>query len=441
MVDASLTWVVCTDLVGVTRGRAVTGYEPSEQRPTAVGWVPADMALDPFGGLVENPWGSSGDLRLTPDPTTFVEIDASGGRLPPFRFVQAGCVDLDGEPWVNCPRHLLDRQLAKLRRQFGLQLLAAFEHEFALLRPDTPLPFSIDAGRRAEPLLTEIVGALTAAGIGPENILPEFGRNQLEVTHEPAVGVAAADRAVITREIVREVARVNGEAITFAPIIGPGGGGNGAHVHLSLLDDDGRPLAPTGPYSEPEPLSCSPPPAGQFTAGIAAHLPALVALTAPSVASYLRLQPGHWSAAYTAYGEGNREAALRLAPGRPPGGRRPALGPSLEYRPCDATANPALVLAALVAAGMDGIERELPVPESITVDPDTLSEAERAAKGIERLPRSLGAAIEALEADEVIRSILPPELFQCWSSLKRSEIERFRAASPSEIIEAYVDAY
>ena len=226
--STAVTWVLHTDLVNICRGRGLPAYNPADEPRPAIGWVPADLALDAFGGLVDNLWGPMGDLRLSPDPATYVEVDVGPDDLPPFRFALATCTDLAGNEWDSCPRGILRRVVDELRDEFGLQFLAAFEHEFALIRPDAPVPFSVDAARRAEPLLTRIVTAMIEAGIGPENVLPEFGHNQIEVTHDPAVGVGAADRAVMAREIIREVARAAGQPITFAPVIGPGAGTNGA---------------------------------------------------------------------------------------------------------------------------------------------------------------------------------------------------------------------
>ncbi|MEL6983435.1 MAG: glutamine synthetase, partial [Actinomycetota bacterium] len=330
-----------TDLVNVSRGRAMVDEGSGAGAPPTVGWVPADLGLDAFGGLVDPPWGAVGDIRLRPRPGTLAEIDP-GRDAPPFRFVLADCVEHDGDRWAACPTKVLQEALKTLETEFGLRLRAGIEHEFALRRPEHGLPFSIDAARRAEPLLSDIVAGLEQAGLQPEHILPEFGNNQFEVTIEPDIGEAAADRAVMTREIVREVARANGEAITFAPIIGVAAGGNGAHIHSSLVDESGDSImeAANGPFG----LSDR---ARSFAAGIMAHLPALTALTAPSVASYLRLRPGHWSAAYQAFGVSNRETALRLSPGRPEGGGgRRRLGPSLELRSVDATARYGLAFAS-----------------------------------------------------------------------------------------------
>lgn len=432
-----ITWVLQSDLVSVSRGRAVVDYDPMARSPPTVGWVPADLGLDAFGGLVDTPWGAIGDIRLRPRPDTLVEIDLKPGDRPPFRFVLADCVEQDGDRWSACPTKALRDAIETLDTEFGLQIRAGTEHEFAIGRADRGLPFSVDAARRAEPLLSAIVDGLDQAGLGPEHVLPEFGHNQFEITIEPGVGEAAADRVVMTREVIREVARAYGESVTFAPVIGVGAGTSGAHLHTSLLDRSGRSIMAAA--DRPFGLSDR---ARSFAAGIMANLPALTALTAPSVASYLRLRPRQWSAGYRAFGVSNREVALRIGPGRPDGGGgRDGLGPSLELRSVDATANPYLALAGLVTAGMDGLRHEMELGRPAEVDPAELSPSEREALGIAELPQSLGEALDALEANKLLRTILSPELDACWFALKRAEIERFTGASEAEIIGAYTHVY
>ena len=430
----ALTWLVHTDLAAMTRGRAITDYDPDGAQ--SVGWVPADLGLDPFGALVDNPWGPVGDLRLVPDPATLVHVQGTP-EASAMNFVLCTATDLEGKPWRSCPRAALLSQAARLEEEFGLSLLAAFEQEFSHVTDAAPpAPFSIEAARVVEPLLEEIFSALDEAGAEPENILPEFGRHQFEVTTRPAVGVGAADRAVITRTVVREIARRQGRRVTFAPVIGPGAGSNGVHIHFSLLDRQGTPVThdPGGDHG----LS---PTAQQFVAGIVAHLPALTALTAPSVASYLRLRPHSWSAAYVVFGNQNREAAVRVAPTSRVDGNHDQERKNLEYRPADAAANPYLALTGILIAGMDGLERELPCPESVEFDPFMLSGAELKERGITRLPQSLGEALDRLEQDPVITEALDSDLLECYLTMKRNEVAMFAGVDEAEVIARYVDAY
>jgi glutamine synthetase len=159
-----------------------------------------------------------------------------------------------------------------------------------------------------------------------------------------------------------------------------------------------------------------------FIGGVLAHLPALVALTAPTVNSYRRLQPRFWSSAYTAWGPDNREGAIRV-----PSQRRglEVESTNLELKPSDSSSNPYLALGALLAAGLDGIEAKRDPGEPTLVDPDTLSDAERARRGIRRLPTSLGEALDALERDDVLRAALGETLAKEYLAVKRSEVQAF----------------
>ena len=429
-----LTWLSYTDLAAITRGRAIPNYDSEGEQ--SVGWVPANLAIDAFGGLGDNPWGPVGDLRLVPDPTTLVRVSATPSASE-MSFVLCTATDLNGKPWRSCPRAAVSSQIARLEEHFGLVMLAAFEQEFSRVTEAAPkAPFSLEAAQAVEPLLEDIVSALDEAGVEPENILPEFGQHQFEVTTRPAVGVAAADRAVITRTVVREVARRHGLPITFAPVIGPGAGNNGVHIHFSLLDREREPVThdPDGDYG----LS---PIAQRFAAGIVAHLPALTALTAPSTVSYLRLQPHLWSAAYAVFGNQNREAAIRVAPRSRVDGNHDHKRANLEYRPADATANPYLALAGILIAGMDGLARELPCPESVEFDPSTLSDTDLAKGNITRLPQSLDEALDCLEQDSLIMEYLDSNLMECYLTMKRKEATMFTKTEEAELIASYVDAY
>jgi glutamine synthetase len=208
------------------------------------------------------------------------------------------------------------------------------------------------------------------------------------------------------------------------------------HLHFSFLDEDGRPAA----YEPQRPGAISEN-AGRFVAGVIRHLPALVALTAPSVISYLRLTPHRWSAGFTAFGERNREAAVRIAPTTSLGEGDAASQFNLEYRAADAAACPHLVLAAVVLAGLEGIREKLPDPPLIDADPSELSEEDRESLGVHRLPESLGQALDALEADETARSWFPPVMLDCYLSLKRTEIRLLEGVEAPDACARYLGVY
>jgi glutamine synthetase len=406
----ALDVIATADLSGICRGRSV----PAGSADT-VGWVPADLGITAFGDLAENPFGAVGDLRIHADPGTCVPLPTVGA---PITLALGDLRHADGTPWACCPRTLLRSTLTQLRADTGLTVSAAFEHEFALAADpadpaDSPEhPFGVQALLAAEPFGTQLVAALTRARIVPENWLPEFGRQQWEVTVGAADGLAAADRAIVLREITRAVARQAGRAASFAPTPPGCGATNGAHVHFSLWTSAGEPATHGDGGLSKVALS--------FAAGIIDHAAAVLAFTAPSVVSYGRLGPGHWSADGPRLGAADREAMLRV-PGL-------ALAPEqthLEFRAADATANPWLALGALVRAGLDGVHRALPAP----------------GPGAGTFPASLPDALSALEQDKVMSSWLPADLLRTYLSVKRSELSAV-AELPADRVDArYARAY
>jgi glutamine synthetase len=426
------------DLSGLNRGRSVPASELESRLEAGVGWVPADQALTPFGPIAEpNPWGSAGDLRLLPDRATEARVDL-WEDVSPLHFFLCDAANTDGSAWDSCPRTLLKDALSQLEREAGFRLVASFEQEFLLRSPALePGPgFSFEAQRLVEPFGPLVMAALGQAGLEPEMFLPEYGPGQFEIPCAPAEGVAAADRAAAVREVVREVARTLGYRASFAPMADPAGVGNGVHVHISLVDPEGRPV-----FYDPDRPGRLSAIAARFAAGILEHLPALCALTAPSVISYLRLGPHHWSAGFGSIGERDREATIRIPPLVELGNSDPARQFNLEFRAADAAACPHLALAVLVLAGLRGIREGLPEPYLVQRDPSELDEEERRRLGIRPLPNSLEEALGALESDAVVRSWFSSNLLDCYLSVKRTEISLLDGAEPKEACESYLRVY
>ena len=426
------------DVSGLLRGRSVPAAELEERLGVGVGWVPADQALTPFGPIAEpNPWGSAGDLRLLPDRDSAVRVDLWEDASP-LHFFLCDATNTDGSPWDGCPRTLLKDALLRLERETGYRLICSFEQEFLLDGPAfEPGPgFSFEAQRLVEPFGPLVFAALRQAGLEPEAFLPEDGAGQYEIPCAPTGGLAAADRAAATREVVREVSRRLGYKASFVPIADPEGVGNGVHVHISLVGAEGRPA-----FYDPDRPGRMSPVAARFAAGILEHLPAICAFTAPSVVSYLRLGPHHWSAGYSTLSEGDREATIRIPPLLELSGSDPARQFNLDFRAADAAACPHLALAVLVLAGLRGISEKLPEPPLTEGDLSGLGDEERRRLGVKALPNSLEEALRALEADEVARSWVPNDLLACHIGVKRAEISLLQGAKPEEACERYLRVY
>jgi glutamine synthetase len=437
--DRDLAMLLTNDLAGITRGRAFPAAHLDERRRDGVGWVPANLAITPFGVIAgDNPFGPLGDLRLMPDPDGAVVRMAGVNGKPDLQVMLCDIRETDGSDWPGCGRSLLKAALAELRSQFGLTPRVAFEHEFHLAGIERPASqaFSLQDLRAAQEFAGALVEALTIAELEPEMILPEYGPAQFELTCRPAPALAAADRAVLLREITRDIARQFALTASFAPILDPSSVGNGVHLHFSLIDSEGKNA--TADLDRPGEISET---AGRFAAGILRHLPALCAVTAPSVISYLRLTPHRWSAGYTAFGHRNREAALRVCPTIDLPGRDRKSQIHLEFRAADAAASPYLVLGLLLRAGLQGLKEKLPTPPLVEGDPADLDPAAAKRLGIQRLPDSLPAALAALRADATALSWLPEPMRGAYFALKAMEMSLVEKLDPAAQCTRYAQVY
>ena len=432
--DDELVVFICNDLGSITRGRAIPLADLQEKMQTGVGWVPINQTISPFDQIPESDlWGSHGDRRLLPDPATEVRVDLALGYTP-LHFFLCDITHLDGSPWDVCARTFLKNTVDDLKERTGCRMQAAFEHEFAFtdMQPAADPGFSLARLRAVEPFATHLIRAMRQTGQEPETFLPEFGVAQYELSCKPALALAAADRSVIMRELVHETARQHGRKASFSPKLTPDTLGSGVHIHFSLLDEAGK--SRTYDANRPGRLSEI---AGQFSAGIVKYLPSILTFTAPSVLSYERLIPHSWSGPYACLGERNREAALRICPTVETSGRRPDEQLHLEYRACDATANPYLALAMLIRAGMQGIEEQLVQPALVNTDPSEMSESELSKLKVVRLPDTAKTALATMQASAVVKSWISVDMLASYVLLREAEI----AAASEQSLEALTLKY
>jgi glutamine synthetase len=434
-----MTTLVTTDLIGITRGRSFPTDELEHYQAAGCGWVPANSALTPQDIIAStNPWGAYGDLRLIPDLGSRVTVgNGPDVDAPALDFIHGDIRETDGRPWGACSRTLLRDEIERYRDELGLQVNAAFEHEFNLHAGFAEhLAFSLEAQRQGAEFGGWLLSALRAGGVEPEMFLPEYGKHQYEITCRPTLGVAAADRAVNVREITREIARQMGLDLSFAPKTAADAVCNGVHLHVSLLDLAGQPMLYDAGTSNG--LSSL----GQhWAAGILHYLPALCAFTAPTPVSYERLQPHHWSASYACLGQQNREAALRICPTVTLGGKPVANQFNLEFRAMDATASPHLAMAALLIAGRLGIEQRLALNAITDEIPDSLNDEQRQARGIVALPASLAQALDCLRNSGAFTAWLPKPLLDTYYALKTEELALTEQLSPADLCEHYARLY
>jgi glutamine synthetase len=428
-------WVrfVFVDHAGIPKTKAVhrDGFERRVR--AGVGLAKGVLALDPSGMLhPESGLSPVGECRLVPDLSTLTPLPFARGQA----MVAVDMTEPDATtPWDGCPRSALRRVLRRLATR-GCRAVASYEAEFYVWGPDGPLdrtPYAASfALTTAADFVAGLAEALEEMGIRPEQCHAEVGHGNLELSVGEAEALAAADRRVMVLEAIRGVAHGMGLQTTMAPKPYLDQAGNGHHLHVSLyaLEDDSPVL-----FDASGALSGA---GSGFVGGLLEHLPAIMAFTATSPNSYQRLAPGMWSSAYAAYGLDNREAAVRLA--SPVAGAESATA-NVELKPMDVTANPYLALAAVLAAGMDGIERNLDSGEPTTVDPATLSDEERASKGIYPLPASLDEALDALEEDEVLIEALGEPLVRTHLAVVRAQAKMAKELSPEEVAAAAAMTY
>lgn len=424
MLREELIFVGTCDIAGHVRGKGFPACELESRRRKGIGWTHSNLMQSAFGPIFDTPFGTAGDLMIVPDPAAEVKVDFEDGT-PGEHFFLGDVCTTDGSPWECCPRDFLRRGNAALEQASGLRLIAAFEQEFVYTgNQDRPGDaYSLGAYRRQGAFGEIFVAALRAAGVTPDSFLPEYGPRQFEITVAPRLALAAADQAVITREMARATAHRLGQRAIFSPMPVADGVGNGVHVHLSLQQADGTPAThdPAGPLG----LTRM---AAQFAAGILHHLPAICAITAPSPVSYLRLTPNRWAPTMVDLVQQDRGAALRVCPVFAAADAAETQRQfNLEFRVADGAASPYMVLGAVLFAGADGIKRKLALPDA----------GAKAAT----LPRSLTAALRDMQHSEAVQAWFGPVFLDAYLRHKRSEVAYTSEFSVSELCHRYAEVY
>jgi glutamine synthetase len=343
------------------------------------------------------------------------------------------------KPWPYDTRWVLNQQMKRLTER-GWKLNTGLEPEFMLLcrKPDGSVE-SADASdtldkpcydykglARSRAFIERLVESLQAVGIDVYQVDHEDANGQFEINFTYSDAVTTADRIVMVRMAAGEIARELGMICTFMPKALSHLTGSGMHMHLSISPleeknnlffdaDDARKLG----------LSKL---AYHFMGGLLHHAAALTALCAPTVNSYKRLVVGRslsgatWAPAYVSYGDNNRTSMVRVPYGR------------LELRLSDSSCNPYLATAAVIAAGLDGIDNHMDPGEPHNFNHYTLSHAELTKMGINTLPQSLHESIEALEKDELFAKALGKEIIGEFIAIKRMEwVEYQRHVSDWEL--------
>jgi glutamine synthetase len=433
--DHKLKYILAqfVDIHGAAKAKAVPAEHLDMVLNEGAGF--AGFALWGFGMGPHGP-----DYMAVGDPATLTPIPWMPG------FARMACDGhVGGSPYPYCSRVVLKRQLDALAKK-GLTMYTGIEPEFMLLKrgadgslgpvDDTDLLekpcYDYKGLARSVPFLEAMTDALRSVGIDVYQIDHEDANGQFEVNFTYGDALASADRLVFVKMAASEIAKSMGMIATFMPKPFSNRTGTGAHFHISLgnaktknlfhddRDGNGLGLSKTGYH---------------FMGGILAHARALAAVVAPTINSYKRLVVGRalsgatWAPAYITYGNNNRTACVRVPYGR------------LELRLPDGSCNPYLATTAILAAGMDGVERKLdpgaPINENLYEwSPEKLKRA-----GIGILPQNLKEALDEFEKDKVLRAALGEDLSKEFLTLKRMEwVEYSRHVSDWER-ERYVEFF
>lgn len=385
------------------------------------------FAIDQTGIVFGDAIGVVGDQRIRIDLGA-LRILGDGLCWAPGAFFNQ-----DGSPDPYCSRGTLSRVSDRIT-EAGIDTVVGHEMEFVLVAPDgSELPshlwaqYGLAGVLEFEGFVRDVTNAATNSGITIEQFHPEYGRNQFEISLSPQPPVAAADALVLTRIIIGRVARKYGLRVSLSPVPFAGSVGSGSHQHFSMKRDD-VPL-----FSGGAGAAGMTPEGESAVAGLLAGLPEAQGILCGSVLSGLRMQPGHWSGAHVCWGTENREAAVRFLIGGPSNPQ----GANVEVKIIDPSANPYLATAAMLGLAFDGIERELTAPPEVTVDPDSLTDAERDKGGIRLLARDQAEAIDMLDQSAVLRGILGDEPVDAVVAVRRYEQQNYGDLTPEELAEKF----
>jgi glutamine synthetase len=422
---------------GTIRGKASSRHGLEGRIASGIGLTVAMQAMNGLDQLQPVPgMGPVGEVRLRPDPETFRVLPYA----PRTGAMLVDMIGLDGDPAPVCQRSFLARMCDRLG-DLGVHMEVAFENEFSLAHAgagggyepvDHSLCFATIGMTASQDVIDDLVAALEAQQIVLEQYYAELGHGQHEISTGHAPALTAVDEQVLVRETIRAVATAHGLTASLAPKPWPENAGNGCHIHFSLWEGD------RNRFHDPAGLGNLSVEARSFVAGVLEHLPGLCGLAAPSFNSYHRIIPHYWAGAYTCWGLDNREAPLRVPSVF--AGKEEA-STNVELKSADATCNPYLAVGGLIAAGLDGIRRGLEPPEPVQVDPATLPEVERDAKGIRPLPASQREALDALAADEVLTRALGETLAGAYLAVRRSEWEAYSSADEAFEQQGHFEKY
>jgi glutamine synthetase len=405
-----------TDVLGIPKTVNIT---PAElENALEEGMTFDGSAIDGFSRVQES------DVLAHPDPKTFQLLPYVADGVPVARVV-CDITNLDGSPFEGDSRHVLRRALERARG-LGFSFYAAPELEFfyfAALEPGADVglmpPAVLDHGSyfelttadKSTDLRRKTVLTLEDMGIPVEYSQHEDAPSQHEIDLRYTDALTMGDTIMTVRQVVKEIAAQAGILATFMPKPLAGVQGSGMHTHFSLFDGDANAF-----HDEADEYHLSET-ARRFIAGLLRHAREITAVTNQWVNSYKRLIVGYEAPVYISWARNNRSALVRV----PPIKRGKKESTRIEYRATDGATNPYLAFAAILAAGLEGVERGYQLPPEAAANLYELTPEQRLAEDIQSLPGSLAEAVDTMERSELMAETLGEHVFEWFIRNKRAE--------------------
>lgn len=405
-----------TDVLGVLKSVAIAPAELENAFAEGIGFD--GSSIEGLTRVYE------ADMLAKPDPSTFQILPWRGDRQGAARMF-CDITTPDGEPAMSDPRQVLKRQLDKAS-ELGFTFYIHPEIEFYLFdRPEAgKKPVPVDAAGyfdnvprgKAHSFRRDAITMLESMGISVEFSHHEAGPGQNEIDLRYADALTMADNIMTFRTVIKEVALEQDVFASFMPKPLIDAPGSGMHTHMSLFEGDRNAFYEPGAEAD---LSDT---ARQFVAGLLKYAPEMSAITNQYVNSYKRLWGGAEAPSYVCWGSNNRSALVRIPYHKPGKGQ----STRIEFRGMDSAANPYLAFAVTLAAGLKGIEEELPLPEGAEDDVWELTDKERRALGYEALPNSLVEAVHVMQKSELVAETLGESVFDYVLKNKTAEWRAYR---------------
>jgi glutamine synthetase len=415
-----------TDIFGVLKSFAVGRDELPDAFEQGMGFD--GSSITGFNRIEES------DMIAMPDPSTFKLLPWRGDEHKVGR-VFCDVLKPGGEPYEGDPRHVMRRALARAKDMGFDHYYLGPELEFFLFRDDQGTEvldkggyFDLTTLDVASDFRRDVVFTLRELGIPVEYTHHEVGPSQHEIDMRFADGLDMADNTMTYRIAVKEVAMQHGCYATFMPKPLFGENGSGMHTHQSLFQGD------TNAFFDADDEFFLSDTAKSFIAGQLRHARELSALFAPSVNSYKRLVPGYEAPVYIAWSRRNRSALVRVPVYHP--GKEKAT--RAELRCPDPSCNPYLTFAALLQAGLEGIEKGYELQPPMERNLYDITDAERAELGVGNLPETLGEALDDMERSEVVKNALGEHIFSRYIDLKREEWTDYRVQVTAWELDRYL---